>query len=144
VADSPPTERYLGPRRNVPKVAAAREVRIKRVYDDPAASDGYRILVDRLWPRGLAKDDAAVDEWLKDVGPSTELRRWFGHDPERFGEFAARYRTELEGSAAFTQLRERCAAHDRVTLVYGAKDSEHNQAVVLRELLSRTAPSAAP
>jgi uncharacterized protein YeaO (DUF488 family) len=114
----------------------AHVVDIKRVYEHPGADDGYRILVDRLWPRGLSKDEAAVDEWLKEVGPSTELRRWFGHDPARFEEFAARYRTELDGSDALAELRARCAEHDRVTLVFGAKDSEHNQAVVLRGLLS--------
>lgn len=112
------------------------KVRIKRVYDDPSADDGYRILVDRLWPRGLAKDAARVDEWLKDVGPSTELRKWFGHDPDRFAEFADRYRAELDSSDAFAQLRARCREHARVTLVYAAKDTEHNQAVVLRDLLT--------
>ena len=110
-------------------------VHIKRVYDTPAPDDGYRVLVDRLWPRGLGKERAAVDEWFKDVAPSTELRRWFGHDPQRFDEFAARYRAELEGSDALAALRALCAEHDRVTLVYGAKDTEHNQAVVLRGLL---------
>lgn len=110
-------------------------VSIKRVYDDPSPSDGYRILVDRLWPRGLSKDAAHVDAWLKDVGPSTQLRRWFGHDPERFAEFAERYRAELDGSDAFARLREESRQHDTITLVYGAKDTEHNQAVVLRDLL---------
>lgn len=111
------------------------QVRIKRVYDDPASSDGYRILVDRLWPRGLSKESAEVDEWLKDVAPSTDLRRWFGHDAARFDEFAARYRNELTGSEALDQLRARCRDHPVVTLLYGAKDSVHNQAVVLLGLV---------
>ncbi|ABL84141.1 protein of unknown function DUF488 [Nocardioides sp. JS614] len=110
-------------------------MRIKRVYEDPAKADGHRILVDRIWPRGLTKADAAVDEWLKDVGPSTELRRWFGHDPARFGEFARRYRAELDGSDAFARLRAVRDEHRVVTLVYSARDTEHNQAVVLRDLL---------
>lgn len=111
------------------------QVRIKRVYDDPASTDGYRILVDRLWPRGLSKETAEVDEWLKDVAPSTDLRRWFGHDPAKFDEFAARYRNELTGSEALDHLRTRCREHPVVTLLYGAKDSVHNQAVVLLGLV---------
>ncbi|NYD40214.1 DUF488 domain-containing protein [Nocardioides panaciterrulae] len=111
-------------------------LRIKRVYDDPAGSDGYRILVDRLWPRGVSKDDATLDEWIRDAGPSTELRRWFGHDPSRFDEFADRYRAELKGSEALAQLASRLREHPVVTLVYSARDTEHNQAVVLRDLLA--------
>ncbi|MDI6910662.1 DUF488 domain-containing protein [Nocardioides sp.] len=110
-------------------------VRIKRVYDDPAKADGHRVLVDRVWPRGLSKADAAYDEWLKDVGPSTDLRRWFGHDPERFTEFAERYRAELDGSDALARLRAIRDEHRVVTLLFGARDTEHNQAVVLRDLL---------
>ncbi|MGZ4468901.1 MAG: DUF488 domain-containing protein [Nocardioidaceae bacterium] len=111
------------------------DVRIKRVYDDPAGSDGYRVLVDRLWPRGISKDEAALDAWIKDVGPSTELRRWFGHDPSKFDEFADRYRAELKGSEALAQLRARRRENPVVTLLYSARDTEHNQAVVLRDLL---------
>ncbi|MGZ4485800.1 MAG: DUF488 domain-containing protein [Nocardioidaceae bacterium] len=111
------------------------DVRIKRVYDDPAGSDGYRVLVDRLWPRGISKDEAALDAWIKDVGPSTELRRWFGHDPSKFDEFADRYRAELKGSEALAQLRARRRENPVVTLLYSAKDTQHNQAVVLRDLL---------
>lgn len=114
----------------------AYHVRIKRVYDDVSQGDGYRILVDRIWPRGVSKDDAAIDEWLKDVAPSSELRRWFGHDPDKFTEFSARYRAELHDSAALAQLRESCREHSPVTLVYGAKDTEHNQAVVLQSILT--------
>lgn len=111
-------------------------VRIKRVYEEPAPDDGYRILVDRVWPRGMTKAAAHVDEWLRDVGPSTGLRRWFGHDPQRFAEFGERYRGELNGSPALVLLRERCRDHAVVTLVYSAKDTDHNQAVVLQALLT--------
>lgn len=111
------------------------DIRIKRIYDEPASTDGYRILVDRIWPRGVSKADAHLDEWLADVAPSTELRKWFGHDPDLFAEFAERYRAELEGSPALAQLRERCAEHPVVTLLYSARDTEHNQAVVLLGIL---------
>jgi uncharacterized protein YeaO (DUF488 family) len=111
-------------------------VRIKRVYEEATADDGYRVLVDRVWPRGVSKDRAAVDEWLKEAGPSTELRTWFGHVPERFERFTQRYRQELDGSEASRRLQEVVAAHDVVTLVYSAKDEQHNQAVVLRDLLT--------
>jgi DNA-3-methyladenine glycosylase len=111
-------------------------VSVKRVYEEPAAGDGFRVLVDRLWPRGISKQRAEVDEWLKDVGPSDELRTWFGHVPERFGEFATRYRAELAGSAAAETLRGIVADHEHVTLVYSAKDAEHNQAVVLAQYLT--------
>ncbi len=106
-------------------------VSIKRVYEPPESSDGYRVLVDRLWPRGVAKANASVDLWLRDIGPSNELRKWFGHLPERFAEFATKYRAELDDSDAVKELREVIASHDTVTLVYSAKDEEHNQAVVL-------------
>lgn len=107
-------------------------MRIKRVYDDAEDSDGYRILVDRIWPRGMTKAAARVDEWLKEAGPSTELRKWFGHVPERFDEFASRYREELHAGSALERLKEAAGEHDVVTLVYSAKDTLHNQAVVLR------------
>lgn len=111
------------------------ELRLARVYDTPGDDDGYRVLVDRVWPRGVRKEDARVDLWLKEAGPSTELRKWFGHDPERFEEFARRYGAELEGSPALAELREIVATHPVVTLLYGAKDTEHNQAVVLADVL---------
>lgn len=117
-------------------VGCRHDVRIKRVYDDPTASDGYRILVDRLWPRGLSKEGAALDEWIRDAGPSNGLRRWFGHDPSRFEEFANRYRAELAGAEAFAELAARLEEHPVVTLLYSARDTAHNQAVVLRDLLS--------
>jgi len=111
------------------------DLRLARVYDPPGQDDGFRVLVDRVWPRGIRKEDAKADVWLKEAGPSTELRKWFGHDPERFDEFARRYRTELEGGAALAELREIVAEHPVVTLLYGAKDTEHNQAVVLADVL---------
>jgi uncharacterized protein YeaO (DUF488 family) len=111
-------------------------VAIKRVYEPPSLGDGERILVDRVWPRGLSKAKAAIHHWLKDVAPSTALRRWFGHDPKRWDEFRRRYRAELaERSEALDELRG-LARHGRVTLLFGARDIEHNQAVVLQELLS--------
>lgn len=110
-------------------------IRIKRVYEDAAATDGYRVLVDRVWPRGMTKAAANVGEWLKEIGPSTGLRTWFGHDPEKFAEFAQRYRQELAGNDSLTALRAIVAEHDTVTLVYSAKDEEHNQALVLKQVL---------
>jgi uncharacterized protein YeaO (DUF488 family) len=110
-------------------------VRLKRVYEKPFREDGLRVLVDRLWPRGLTKERAAVDLWLKDVAPSTELRQWFGHDPARWQEFQVRYRKELrENKDALELLRERSKGHT-VTLVYGARDEEHNEALVLKSVL---------
>lgn len=110
---------------------------VKRAYDPPAASDGHRILVDRIWPRGVAKEDLLIDAWLKDVAPSDGLRKWFGHDPEKWGEFKKRYSTELEQHAeALEQLLERAKA-GHVTLVFGARDTEHNNAVALKEELER-------
>ena len=109
---------------------------LKRVYDEPTSADGTRILVDRLWPRGLTKEAAHVDLWLKDVAPSNELRKWFAHDPARWSEFRTRYRNELKHNAdALTQLKQ-AVAKGHATLLFGAKDEEHNQAVVLKDLLS--------
>jgi len=110
---------------------------IKRVYDSPEKSDGTRILVDRLWPRGLSKAKARVDLWLKDIAPSTELRKWFGHDPGKWAEFEKRYRAELEGNGEPVALLKSATKKGPVTLVYGAKDEAHNEAVVLQELLNR-------
>ena len=114
------------------------KINVKRVYDEPEETDGYRILVDRLWPRGLTKAKAHVDLWLKDVAPSTELRKWFAHDPEKFAEFRKRYVHELgHAQEAVATLRDK-AKHGTVTLLYGARDQEHNEAVVLQHwLLSR-------
>jgi len=113
------------------------QVRIKRVYELPDKEDGIRILVDRLWPRGLSKEKASVDLWLKDVAPSTELRKWFGHDPDKWSEFQTRYRAELKSNKEQLMLLKQEAAKGTVTLVYGARDEKHNEAVVLQELLGR-------
>jgi len=112
-------------------------VRIKRVYDPAAPEDGKRILVDRLWPRGLDKERAAVDEWVKEIAPSSELRKWFGHDPERWPAFRDRYRDELKEKRETLDRLRRESRQETVTLLFAAKDEEHNNAVVLRELLSR-------
>lgn len=107
--------------------------RIKRVYELPDKHDGRRILVDRLWPRGLTKEKASIDLWLKDIAPSTELRKWFGHNPDRWEEFKERYLAELKGNSGQIQLLKQELDTGIVTLVYGAKDEEHNQAVVIQE-----------
>ena len=109
---------------------------LKRVYDEKSADDGFRLLVDRVWPRGIAK--AAIDLWFKDAAPSAELRRWFNHDPAKWTEFQRRYRAELaDNEAALATLRQLVKSHRKVTLLYGAKDTAHNQAVVLADLLAR-------
>jgi uncharacterized protein YeaO (DUF488 family) len=108
-------------------------VSIKRVYDPPEASDGRRVLVDRLWPRGLAKAKARVDHWAKDLAPSAALRRWFGHDPAKWPEFRRRYRAELRAHADAVAELARGARRGRVTLLYAASDERHNNAVVLAE-----------
>ena len=110
-------------------------IRIKRVYEEPDGEDGTRILVDRLWPRGLTKEKAKVDLWLKDVAPSTELRKWFAHDPARWTEFRTRYRQELKSNKEQLSLLRQEAAKGTVTLIYAAKDQEHNEAVILQRLL---------
>lgn len=107
---------------------------IKRAYEAPSPDDGYRVLVDRLWPRGLSKEHARLDEWNKDVAPSTDLRKWFGHDPAKFDEFRLRYLAELHGNPAVEALRDKGAA-GKVTLLYSAHDEQHNQAVVLLDAL---------
>ena len=107
--------------------------RIKRVYELPDKHDGRRILVDRLWPRGLTKEKASIDLWLKDIAPSTGLRKWFGHNPGRWEEFKERYLAELKGNSEQIQLLKQELDKGIVTLVYGAKDEDHNQAVVLQE-----------
>ena len=115
------------------------KIQIKRVYDEPSAADGTRILIDRVWPRGLSKAKAHVDLWLKDIAPSTPLRQWFGHDPGKWPVFKKRYKDELNhNSEAVAQLRA-LMAKEKVTLVYGAKDQEHNDAVVLQEYLRKRA-----
>jgi uncharacterized protein YeaO (DUF488 family) len=115
----------------------ASHIRLKRVYVPPSPEDGVRVLVDRLWPRGLRKADAAIDRWMKDIAPSTELRQWFGHDPERWQEFRRRYARELRQHATTIDELHELAQHKTVTLVFGARDEEHNDAVALREVLLR-------
>lgn len=110
-------------------------VHIKRVYEAPATADGKRVLVDRLWPRGVSKEKAKIDHWLKDVAPSTALRKWFGHDPAKWVEFQKRYRAELKGSAALGELKQ-LASRSPTTLVYAAADEEHNNAVLLKSLIA--------
>jgi uncharacterized protein YeaO (DUF488 family) len=118
---------------------AAGTVRLKRAYERPEAADGYRVLVDRLWPRGVRRDALAVDAWMKEIGPSDELRRWFDHDAARWDDFAARYRDELRRQPAAALVDELVAQAKRgtLTLVYGAKDELHNQAIVLRGMIER-------
>lgn len=110
-------------------------VRVKRVYDPYAQADGRRILVDRLWPQGLSRGKAAIDKWEKELAPSDRLRRWFGHDPRKWAEFRKRYREELLKHEDLLKGLAKRAIRERITLVYGARDSEHNNAVVLKELL---------
>lgn len=107
---------------------------LKRAYEPPAPSDGARILVDRLWPRGVTKLAAGIDVWLKEVAPSTALRQWFAHDPKKWAEFQMRYRAELRDNPAFAELKT-LVKKGHVTLVYSAKDEQHNDAVVLKQLL---------
>jgi uncharacterized protein YeaO (DUF488 family) len=111
------------------------DVRLKRAYEPALAVDGYRVLIDRLWPRGVSREQARLDEWARELAPSAALRRWFGHDPARFAQFRRRYAKEL--AAQETKLRElrRRARAGTLTLVYGARDTEHNDAVVLAEVL---------
>ncbi len=113
-------------------------VALRRAYEAPAKSDGKRVLVDRLWPRGLTREKAAIDLWLKEVAPSNELRKWFGHDPEKWPEFGKRYRAELKGSPALNELRELSRQGD-ITLLYAARDRLHNEALVLKQILDRGA-----
>ena len=112
-------------------------LQLKRVYEAPSKSDGTRILVDRLWPRGLTKEKARVDLWLKEVAPSTDLRKWFAHDPAKWPEFKARYNAELKHNARQLAVLKQAVVRGPATLLYGAKDTEHNEAVVLQDLLNR-------
>lgn len=114
--------------------------RIKRVYESASPSDGKRILVDRLWPRGLKKTDAALDEWMKDVAPSVPLRLWFGHDPDRFAEFGRKYKAELAKNPALAELRE-LGKGKVITLLYAAHDPKINHAVVLQSVLQAKSPA---
>lgn len=112
------------------------QIAVKRIYAPPADADGCRILVDRLWPRGLSKERASLDHWFKDLAPSNELRRWYGHDPDKWGEFRRRYRAELEGRPSILEpLRRLLTTERKVTLLFSAKNETHNNAVALAEYL---------
>jgi len=108
-------------------------VTIKRIYEPAAKADGFRILVDRLWPRGISKEKAHIDLWLKEIAPSTDLRNWFNHEPEKWKEFCARYKMELKDSATLSELRVLLRTHQDVTLLYAAKDERYNQALALQQ-----------
>lgn len=112
-------------------------IRIKRVYEPPEPQDGHRILVERLWPRGMKKEAVAADRWMKEVAPSTELRRWFGHQVERWEEFRRRYRAELDANPAAWEPILEAETRDTVTLLFSARDPAHNSAVVLRDYLAK-------
>lgn len=112
------------------------ELLIKRAYEKPEKKDGYRVLVDRLWPRGIKKEEAAIDDWQKELAPSTELRTWFGHDPELWTEFQKRYIAELKKNELVDEFVAANADRKKITLVYGAKDTEHSHALVLQRFLA--------
>ncbi len=118
-------------------------IKIKRIYEQPELADGTRILIDRLWPRGMTKEKAAIDEWMREIAPSDRLRGWFGHKPERWNEFKKRYKRELGDpeKKRIIQTLKRIAGISTVTLLYSAKDDQHNNAVALRGILTRTSPS---
>lgn len=111
-------------------------IQIKRAYEKPSPKDGFRVLADRLWPRGLRKEDAAVKEWCKDLAPTSALRTWFGHDPEKWQAFKAKYLHELKQNPAVEDFAATHASKKIITLVYAAKDTEHNQAIVLQQYLT--------
>jgi uncharacterized protein YeaO (DUF488 family) len=112
-------------------------IQTKRVYEQPADNDGSRILVDRLWPRGLTKEKAKVDLWLKEIAPSTELRQWFGHEPKKWRGFRGRYETELRHNSELIEMLKTIAKQGTITLLYGARDEKHNEALVLKQFLER-------
>jgi len=112
-------------------------MKIKRVYEKPEKDDGYRILVDRLWPRGISKASAEIDEWIKEIAPSTELRKWFNHETEKFSEFKKRYKEELKTHVAELKKIHEISQKKKITLLYSAKDTQYNQAVVLLEVLQK-------
>lgn len=114
-------------------------IKTKRAYEQPSADDGHRVLVDRLWPRGVSREEAGIDEWIKELAPSDDLRTWFGHDPQKWGTFRKRYRAELQARAKRESMEAlaRKARQGTVTLVYGAKDEEHNNAEALKDFLQK-------
>jgi len=111
--------------------------RVKRVYDEPTKSDGRRVLVDHLWPQGLKKNEAQIDEWLKEIAPSARLRKWFGHDPARWKEFKKKYAAELDGQRDQVEKLAREASKRRITLLFSAKDTQHNNAVALKDYIEK-------
>lgn len=113
------------------------KIAVKRIYEPAGASDGFRILVDRIWPRGIKKEHAQIDVWLKAVAPSTELRKWFSHDPAKWEDFQKAYAKELKGSVAVKELLGLIKKNKKLTLLYGAKDEEHNQAVALKKYIEK-------
>jgi uncharacterized protein YeaO (DUF488 family) len=112
-------------------------LKIKRVYEEPSEEDGYRILTERLWPRGVSKERAALDQWMKSISPSHDLRKWFDHDPDKWEEFKERYRKELFRSEAVEKIPDLINHHKTVTMIYASKDREHNSTVVLKEFLDK-------
>jgi uncharacterized protein YeaO (DUF488 family) len=110
-------------------------LKIKRIYDPVSANDGRRILVDRLWPRGIKKEGAKIDEWLKDIAPSDELRKWFSHEPSKWQEFRKSYKSELKKNSSLIEILIAEAKRETITLLFAAKDKEHNNAVVLKEVI---------
>jgi uncharacterized protein YeaO (DUF488 family) len=140
--DSLRADRMTAGRSGAGRGGAKATIRLKRAYEPAASSDGYRVLIDRLWPRGVSRERAKLDEWERELPPSTRLRQWFGHDPSRFEEFRRRYIEELRDQRPrLTELR-RVARSGTLTLVYSARDTEHNDAVVLAEILRRGLPKA--
>ena len=113
------------------------DIRTKRAYEQPASDDGARVLVDRLWPRGLTKEKAQIDLWLKEIGPSTELRKWFAHDPAKWDRFRGRYETEIKHNVELLEILKRKANEGTLTLIYAARDAKHNEALVLKRFLER-------
>ena len=112
-------------------------VKIKRAYEPPDESDGARILVDRLWPRGLTKEKASIDLWLKEIAPSTELRKWYAHDPAKWKSFRRRYETEISHKEDLVKILKQKAREGTITLIYGARDEKHNEALILKQLLEK-------
>lgn len=119
------------------KIILEKNLRLKRAYEKPSSEDGVRVLVDRLWPRGVRKADAAIDHWFKELSPSTELRKWFAHDPTRWSEFRERFKRELRQRGDLLDQLRALASKGPVTLVYAARDELHNDAIVLRDILSK-------
>jgi uncharacterized protein YeaO (DUF488 family) len=113
-------------------------IQLKRAYDKPSPADGFRVLVDRMWPRGVGKNELKVDEWFKDLSPSPDLRKWFGHDPKKYDQFRKRYKQELQSHRSQVQWLRHKAAEGPLTLVYAAKDVQHNNATVLKETLEKS------